>query len=91
VLLCTLQVELPHGTGDEGYLAQLDAALHTASSVCPQPDLVMYIAGVDVLAGDRSGRQAVTAAGVVARDERVFRWAAGSSAGVFTFECMSSL
>ncbi|GFR45540.1 hypothetical protein Agub_g6933 [Astrephomene gubernaculifera] len=38
------------------------------------PDLVIYNAGTDVLAGDPLGRLGLSRQGVVARDEMVWRW-----------------
>ncbi|MHA6719605.1 histone deacetylase family protein, partial [Sphingomonas sp. RS6] len=63
----TVDVALPDGTGDEAYLAALRETLlplldHYA------PDLILYQAGVDPFGGDRLGRLALTAAGLVARD-----------------------
>jgi acetoin utilization deacetylase AcuC-like enzyme len=66
----TLDVELPDGTGDESYLAALDAALPRAIEES-RAGLVFYLAGVDVLAGDRYGRLALSEAGLRARERRV--------------------
>lgn len=67
----TLDVGLPDGTGDEAYLAALDAALDQALAGFA-PDLVFYLAGVDPAAGDRYGRLALTEEGLRRRDRRVF-------------------
>ncbi|WP_269532235.1 histone deacetylase [Chitinimonas sp. BJYL2] len=64
-------VELPDGTGDDDYLAALGTILPMVFAQT-QPDLVFYLAGADVLAGDRLGRLALTPAGVAARDTMVF-------------------
>jgi acetoin utilization deacetylase AcuC-like enzyme len=67
----TLDVGLPDGTGDEAYLAALDAALDQALAGFA-PDVVFYLAGVDPAAGDRYGRLALTEEGLRRRDRRVF-------------------
>jgi len=63
-------VPLPDGTGDDAYLAALAHHLPEALAEA-RPDLVVYLAGVDVLAGDRYGRLALTEAGLAARDRYV--------------------
>lgn len=65
-----LDVELPNGTGDDAYLAALDAALTTALARS-RPDLAFYLAGADPWEGDRLGRLALTKNGLRARDELV--------------------
>ncbi|MCU0758899.1 MAG: histone deacetylase [Steroidobacteraceae bacterium] len=66
----TLDVALPDGTGDEQYLAAL--AQHLPAILARfDADLVFYLAGVDVAAGDRYGRFALGDAGVRARDRFV--------------------
>ena len=66
----TLDIELPDGTGDAGYLERLSDAL-------PQvlrrgaPDIVVYLAGADPHEGDRLGRLALTADGLASRDALV--------------------
>ncbi len=65
-----LDIELPDDTGDEAYLAALDAALDTVFTRA-RPELVIYLAGADPYAGDRLGRLALSIAGLAARDERV--------------------
>jgi acetoin utilization deacetylase AcuC-like enzyme len=69
-----LDVELPDGTGDDAYLAALDAALERALAF--RPDVVFYQAGVDPLAADRLGRLALTPGGLRLRDVRVVSAAA---------------
>ncbi|GLC27145.1 histone deacetylase family protein [Roseisolibacter agri] len=63
----TLDVELPDGTGDAAYLAQLaehlPRVLHAA-----RPDLVVYLAGADPHVGDRLGRLALSFEGLRRRD-----------------------
>ena len=66
----SLDVALPCGTGDEAYLAALDAALPRALREA-RAELVFYLAGVDPAAGDRYGRLALTESGLEARDRRV--------------------
>lgn len=69
-LRSTLDVGLPSGTGDDEYLAQLDAhlprALQSASA-----DIAFYVAGVDVAAGDRFGKLRLSEAGIRAREQMV--------------------
>lgn len=67
-----LDVELADDTGDEAYLAALDAALAAAIDAF-RPDLVIYLAGADPYAGDRLGRLALSFEGLAARDAMVFR------------------
>ena len=69
----SLDVELPDGCDDATYLRALDEALEKALD--HEPDLVLFQAGVDGLAGDRLGRLALSHAGLRARDERVYRFA----------------
>ena len=66
----SLDVPLPDGTGDDEYLRalaeHLPAALDRAGA-----ELAFYLAGVDVVAGDRFGRLALTRDGLRARDRTV--------------------
>jgi acetoin utilization deacetylase AcuC-like enzyme len=66
----SLDVELPDGCDDTRYLQALEGALDAVAA--HRPELVLYQAGVDALAGDRLGRLALTHAGLRRRDERVF-------------------
>ena len=68
-----LDVPLPDGTDDVAYLAALEATLPRFLRA-HVPDIVLYQGGVDVLAGDRFGRLALTQGGVVERDRRVAAW-----------------
>lgn len=68
----TVDVALDDGTGDEAYVAALEPALHAAVADFPV-DLAFYLAGVDVMAGDRYGRLALTREGLVARERLVLR------------------
>jgi acetoin utilization deacetylase AcuC-like enzyme len=65
-----LDIELPDGTGDEVYLAALEAGLAEVFARS-QPDLVIYLAGADPYAGDRLGRLKLSFAGLEARDRLV--------------------
>ena len=65
-----LDVDLPDGTGDEAYLAELRAILPGLLQRVA-PDLVFYIAGVDTHMSDRLGRLALTDVGLAARDAYV--------------------
>ncbi|WP_404339853.1 histone deacetylase [Sphingomonas sp. MMS12-HWE2-04] len=68
----TLDVALPDGTGDAEYLATLaDTLLPLIEAFVP--DLVLYQAGVDPLAGDRLGRLGLSHDGLVARDQWIGR------------------
>ena len=68
----TLDVALPDGVDDDGYMAALDATLPAMIDDFA-PDIILYQAGVDPWAGDRLGRLALTREGLVRRD----RWVAG--------------
>lgn len=65
-----LDVGLPDHTGDVAYLEALEANLATAIDRS-RPDLAFYLAGVDVVVGDRYGRLALTREGLRARDRHV--------------------
>jgi acetoin utilization deacetylase AcuC-like enzyme len=66
----SLDVPLPDAAGDAEYLEALDRALPAVAA--HRPELLLYQAGVDALAGDRLGRLALSHQGLRARDERVF-------------------
>jgi acetoin utilization deacetylase AcuC-like enzyme len=68
-------VALPDGTGDEAYLAALEAHLPPLLAEV-RPDLLFYQAGVDPHEDDRLGRLALTDAGLERRDRFVMRHAA---------------
>ncbi len=70
-------VGLPDGTGDEAYLAELAQRLPGILRGFA-PDIVFYLAGVDVAAGDRYGRFALSDAGVRARDRFVIECVRGA-------------
>ncbi|KAA3450345.1 histone deacetylase [Mesorhizobium sp. SARCC-RB16n] len=65
-----LDVALPDGTGDDAYIERLAAVLPELSARAHW-DIVFYNAGVDVHAGDRLGRLALSDSGLRARDEMV--------------------
>jgi acetoin utilization deacetylase AcuC-like enzyme len=66
----SLDVGLPDKLGDVEYLAALDHYLPQVFAAA-RPDLVVYLAGVDVVGGDRFGRLALTRAGLAERDRKV--------------------
>lgn len=72
---------LPPGIADAEYLQLLDAALDESFRRF-SPELILYVAGTDLLAGDPLGGMAVSADGVVARDEKVFARAFAAGARV---------
>lgn len=65
-----LDVGLPVGLEDDGYLAVVEETLSDLLRQL-QPDLVLYDAGVDVYTGDPLGRLAVSLAGLAERERRV--------------------
>jgi acetoin utilization deacetylase AcuC-like enzyme len=66
----TQDIGLPDGAGDLAYLDVVRRALKGAIDA-HQPDVVFYIAGVDVLAGDRYGRLSLSEDGLRARERSV--------------------
>jgi len=66
-----LDVPLPDGTGDEDYLASLEAALDRALPNSGA-ELVFYLAGADPWTGDRLGKLALSKEGLERRDRLVF-------------------
>jgi acetoin utilization deacetylase AcuC-like enzyme len=66
----TLDVALPNGADDELYARELAAHLPRVLAQS-RPDMAFYIAGVDVAAGDRYGKLALTEEGIRARDQYV--------------------
>ncbi len=66
----TLDVGLPDGVDDDGYLAALDATLRPFLDE-HRPDIILYQAGVDPFAEDRLGRLSLTREGLVARENLI--------------------
>lgn len=69
-----LDVELPDGCDDRGYLQALEAALDSAWQRQREhpPSLAFYVAGADPHANDRLGRLKLTQGGLQERDRQVF-------------------
>jgi acetoin utilization deacetylase AcuC-like enzyme len=67
-----LDIGLPDGTGDGPYLERLAAALPDVLRLA-EPDLVVYLAGVDPHEGDRLGRLSLTLVGLARRDAMVLQ------------------
>jgi acetoin utilization deacetylase AcuC-like enzyme len=72
----SLDVGLPAGTTDDGYLAALDE--HLPAVLRFEPEIVFYLAGVDVLAGDRYGKLALSERGLQQRERRVLQTVRGA-------------
>lgn len=68
--------ELTCGTDSATYVQTVKEALSEAGQKFA-PDLILYLAGTDVLEDDPMGRFKVTAADVIKRDEMVFSFALG--------------
>ncbi|WP_373419959.1 histone deacetylase [Herbaspirillum sp. RV1423] len=66
-----LDVALPDGVTDAGYLSALQDALAQLMERF-DPQLIIYLAGADPHEGDRLGRMKLTMAGLAARDRQVF-------------------
>ena len=79
-----LDVEIDKGTDDSGYLAILEDTLARLDLLCPDPDLVLYDAGVDIHVGDRLGLLNVTYDGIRARDLMVLQHFRGRGVPVAT-------
>lgn len=68
----SLDVPLEDGTSDETYLKTLETYLpRTLDTVAP--DLVFYLAGIDVAANDRFGRTSLSRDGLYRRDRYVLQ------------------
>jgi acetoin utilization deacetylase AcuC-like enzyme len=65
-----VDVALDDGAGDEEYLAALERHLPAVLDSA-QADMVFYLAGVDVAAGDRYGKLSLTEQGIRERERRV--------------------
>ena len=72
-----LDVPLPVGLEDDAYLQCLDRHLDELLDRV-RPDLVLYDAGVDVHAGDRLGKLALTDTGIFRRDMQVLTTCVGA-------------
>ena len=66
-----LDVALPDGMGNEGYLSALNEHLPAVLNT-HRPDFVFYLAGADPYEGDRLGRLKLTIDGLRERDAMVF-------------------
>ncbi|KQM65014.1 histone deacetylase [Sphingomonas sp. Leaf17] len=66
----TLDVGLPDGVDDDGYLAALTDTLVPLLEA-ERPELILYQAGVDPFAGDRLGRLSLTLDGLARRERLV--------------------
>lgn len=73
--IASLDVELGPAIGDDTYLARLRSTL-PAFFARAAPELVVFVAGVDVADGDALGSYRLTDAGIAARDRFVFELAA---------------
>ena len=78
-----LDIGLGDDTDDAEYLAVMRSQVLPALDAY-RPDLLLYLAGVDVLAGDRFGRFALTLAGVRERNRMVLDWARKAGVPVVT-------
>ena len=65
-------IRLDSGTGDERYLKTVAAAVPDAIRRA-RADIIFYNAGTDILSGDPLGGMNVSEAGIIKRDEIVFR------------------
>ncbi len=65
-----LDIELPTGTTDATYLSILKDTLKDLIQLV-RPDFLFYVAGVDILAGDKLGKLSVSAEGCRERDRLV--------------------
>jgi acetoin utilization deacetylase AcuC-like enzyme len=65
-----LDLPLRDGVGDEEYLETLQRNLPSVLGSA-RPDMVFYLAGVDVAAGDRYGKLALTEEGIRLRERQV--------------------
>ena len=68
----SLDIALDDGTSDGPYLERLGLSLPQVLQAA-EPDLVMYLAGADPLAGDRLGRLSLTLDGLARRDALVLQ------------------
>lgn len=73
-----LDVPLADGVGDEEYIGTLERHLPVVLDAS-HADIVFYLAGVDVAAGDRYGKLSLTDEGIRRRDQLVIEAARGRS------------
>ncbi len=76
-----LDIGLPSWAGDSEYLDALASGLHQLAARF-EPDLLLYVAGVDVFEEDELGGLHVTRQGLAERDKLVFELARQFGAGV---------
>lgn len=76
-----LDVGLPDATTEDQYLAHLDAALDTIRARF-SPEVIVYVAGVDPFQDDPMSALGLSAAGLVARDVLVARFACDQKAAL---------
>ena len=69
----TLDIGLPDGVSDLEYSLILETRVLPAVAAF-KPQLIFYLAGVDVLERDQFGRFALSVKGARVRDSRVFTW-----------------
>lgn len=67
--LSVLDIELPDGIQDEGYMKKLSE--HLPSALAHEPEVLFYLGGADPFAGDKLGRLSLSIEGLRARDEFV--------------------
>ncbi len=78
-----LDIGLGDGVQDAEYLAVLRGQV-TPALERYRPDLLLYLAGVDVLAADRFGRFALSLDGVRERNRLILGWAKAAGVPVVT-------
>ncbi len=71
------KVELPTGSGDEIFKKTFTTAIDQAFSEF-NADIIIYIAGSDILQGDPLGRLNISSETLIQRDELVFKYALDS-------------
>jgi acetoin utilization deacetylase AcuC-like enzyme len=76
-----VSIQLPSGTDDDAYRACLERELPRALEA-HRPRLVFYLAGNDVLGGDKLGAWSLSPAGALARDRRVVECATSLGASL---------
>ncbi len=69
-----LKVEMPAFSGDTYFLSRLESQLPEALQNF-KPDIIIYVAGTDILDGDSLGALSISAEGIIRRDEFVFQQA----------------